>query len=227
MGHGVTFDLTPKCRLRPDGLVGTQKLIVERRNIPLEFDGRKMYLSVRKPSEQESLTLNTYELTSPAPFNPEESILTRRDRKRKYNSYPGGLTMGTWRKRLALAPEDVIRKTFDATTQLCMPVEAKNRTVGIIHFKFRFTIHKEKRLNDVFHSDTFFPDANTAEGETCSQMFIGKKSDFMFVKPMKIESHSARALQDFSRTVGIPKGIKTDNAKTEIGAKWQDWCREF
>ena len=49
----------------------------------------------------------------------------------------------------------------------------------------------------------------------------------MFVKSMKTESHSARALQDFSRTVGIPKGIKTDNVKTEIGAKWQDWYREF
>ena len=93
MGHGVTFDLTPKCRLRPDGLVGEQKLTVEGRNIPLEFDGRKMYLNVRTPSEQELLTLNTYELTSPAPLNPEESIFTQRDRKRKYNSYSGGLTM--------------------------------------------------------------------------------------------------------------------------------------
>ena len=47
----------------------------------------------------------------------------------------------------------------------------------------------------------------------------------MFVNPMKTESHSARALQDFSRTVVIPKGITTDNAKTEIGPKWHDWCR--
>ena len=79
----------------------------------------------------------------------------------------------------------------------------------------------------MFHSDTFFPDVDTTRGETCSQMFIGKKSDYMFVKPMKTESHSVVALQDFSRTIGIPKGIKTDNAKTEIGRKWQDWCREY
>ena len=50
IGHVVTFDLTPKFRLRPDGLVGEQKLTVEGRNIPLEFDGRKMYLNVRTPS---------------------------------------------------------------------------------------------------------------------------------------------------------------------------------
>ena len=50
------------------------------------------------PSEQEVLTLNTYELTSPAPFDPEESVLTRKDRKRKYNSYPGELTMTKERK---------------------------------------------------------------------------------------------------------------------------------
>ena len=79
----------------------------------------------------------------------------------------------------------------------------------------------------MFHSDTFFPDVNTTRGETCSQMFIGKKSDYMFVKPMKTESRSVTALQDFSRTIGIPKCIKTDNVKTEIGRKWQDWSREY
>ena len=82
--------------------------------------------------------------------------------------------MEIWCKRLAMAPEDVVKKTFDATTQLCMSVEAENRAVGRRHFKSRFPILKEKWLRDVFHSDTFSPDVDTTRGETCSQMFIGK-----------------------------------------------------
>ena len=35
------------------------------------------------------------------------------------------------------------------------------------------------------------------------------------------------ALQDFSRTVGIPNTIKTDNAKTETGERWTNWCRKY
>ena len=31
-------------------------------------------------------------------------------------NYPGGLSIDEWRCRLALAPEDVIRKIFQATT---------------------------------------------------------------------------------------------------------------
>jgi len=35
--------------------------------------------------------------------------------------------MQQWRFRLALAPEDVVRKTFTATTQMVMNVEDDNR----------------------------------------------------------------------------------------------------
>ena len=52
--------------------------------------------------------------------------------------------METWRKIFALAPEDVVRKTFEATTQLCMSVETENIIIGRRHLKFRFSILKEK-----------------------------------------------------------------------------------
>ena len=44
---------------------------------------------------------------------------------------------------------------------------------------------------------------------------------------MKSEYHSHTALQDFGRKVEIPNVIKTDNAKTEVGRKWTDWCRRY
>ena len=44
---------------------------------------------------------------------------------------------------------------------------------------------------------------------------------------MKTESHSAQALQDFAREVGIPRAIKTDNARTETDAEWTNWRRKY
>ena len=231
MEHGVKFCLTPSDTLTPDVTLGQQNMIVDGKEVPFKFDGRKMYLKIRKPSQEEIDTLEILEITSPEPFEPETDpnyeAQTRRNTKKKYKEYPGGLTLDAWRKRLALAPEDIVRKTFEATTQLCMSVEAENRVVPRDHYKSRFPFLRERRINDEFHSDTFFPSVTTSKNETCSQLFFGKESDYMFVQPMKTESHSHVALQDFGRQVGIPKCIKTDNARTEMGKKWTDWCRTY
>ena len=116
------------------------------------------------------------EKTSPDPFDPESinegDSTTRRDEKKKYKQYPGGLTTEEWRKRLAMAPEDVIRKTFEATTQLAMSVEAENRLVPRQHYKSRFPSLREKRVKYDFYSDTFFPSVTTNNNETCSQIFL-------------------------------------------------------
>ena len=44
---------------------------------------------------------------------------------------------------------------------------------------------------------------------------------------LKSESHNHTALQDFGRNIGIPAGIKSDNAKSETGQKWINWCRKY
>ena len=96
-----------------------------------------------------------------------------------------------------MTPCDVIRKTFEATTQLAISTEAENRLIGRRHHKSRFPFLREKRLNDDFHSDTFFPTIPTNQGRICSQLFLGKDTDFMYVQPLKRESHSSVARQDF------------------------------
>ena len=48
----------------------------------------------------------------------------------------------------------------------------------------------------------------------------------MYVKSMKTESYSFRALQDFGRKVGLSKVKKTNNTATEVGTKWTNWCRD-
>ena len=229
--HGVTFDLTPLNRLNANGENGQQKMTIEGRDIPFGFDGRKMFLKTRTPAPHELRELESFELTSPEPFVPDndlDEITTRRKPiKRVYKKYPGGLSMQEWRNRLALAPEDVVRKTFDATTQMAMKVEAETRAVPRRHYKSRFPFLREKRVNDTFHSDTFSPSIHGQNGEKCSQLFLGKRSDYMSVHPIKSESHAYVALQDFGRKVGIPAKIKTDNASTEVGEKWTSWCREY
>ena len=226
--HGIKFDLTPRHRLNASGQNGKQIFTIEDREVPLEFDGLKMFVRIRRPTDDDLSTLPMYELTSPLPFVPDngedhENVVN--PRRKKVQVLPGNLPMSIWQKRLAYAPEDVIRKTFAATTQYGMSVEAENRVSGRRHYKSRFQYMKEKRINDVFHSDTFFPTVHTMNGDTCSQIFIGKSTDYMKVYPMKKQSHSFRALQDFTRKVGIPRGIKTDNATTEVGLHWTNYCR--
>ena len=230
MQHGVSFDLTPNNRVTPNGDQGTQRIILAEKEIPLEFDGRKLFLNIRRPSNEELELLPSYELTSPNEFIPDASndVTTRRTVNQNIqHQYPGKLTLEEWRNRLALAPEEVVKKTFEATTQMAMSVEAESRDIPRRHYISRFPFLKEKRVNDIFHTDTFFPSVNTNKGETCSQLFIGQATDYMSVYPLKSESHNHTALQDFGRSVGIPSGIKSDNARSEKGQKWVEWCRKY
>ena len=51
--HGVRFDLTPRHRLNACDVNGTQRIIIEDKEIPLEFDGLKMFLNIRRPTKNE------------------------------------------------------------------------------------------------------------------------------------------------------------------------------
>ena len=119
-----------------------------------------MFLNIRKPTMNEMEDLPKYEMTSSNQFIPDScndhgNVVN--PRRKHVKPLPGKLSLDIWRKRLAYAPEDIIRKTFDATTQYAMNVESENRMSGRRHFKPRFQFMKEKRINDIFHSDTFFP----------------------------------------------------------------------
>ena len=103
---------------------------IEERDFGLQFDGRKMYIYIQQPTDADLQHLEIFELTSPLGFTPssEDIMSTNIDLRRekfttKKNCYPGGLSLETWQKRLAMAPFDVIRKTFQATTQMAPNVE--------------------------------------------------------------------------------------------------------
>eukprot|EP00957_Ditylum_brightwellii_P085035 6465950-Ditylum_brightwellii.AAC.1 len=51
-----------------------------------------------------------------------------------------------------------------------------------------------------------------------------RESDRWEVYPLKTESHTGMALQDYSRNIGVPPVLKTDNAQSEVGRMWSDHC---
>uniref|UniRef100_A0A7S2WIU7 Uncharacterized protein n=1 Tax=Eucampia antarctica TaxID=49252 RepID=A0A7S2WIU7_9STRA len=129
-------------------------------------------------------------------FTPEDDdSVTHR---RRTANLSGRTSMDTFKKRLALAPDDLVRKTFQATTQMSMSVEVENIVIPRRHMKSRFSYLREKRINDEFHSDTLFPSVESNEGHTCSHLFLGKGTYYMFVESMKKEFHSAEALRFWS-----------------------------
>ena len=56
-----------------------------------------------------------------------------------------------------MAPKDVVRKTFEATTYLAENVPVENMMVPRQNKKTRFPFLLKDRVNDEFHSDTFSP----------------------------------------------------------------------
>ena len=99
--HGVTFNLTPRDRADTAGNLGKQNMVIEGKDIPLNFDNRKMYISIRATSEEEIDKLEIYELVSPEPFAPEVNYshnLDHINHRRKQHEiiqekYTGGFTI--------------------------------------------------------------------------------------------------------------------------------------
>eukprot|EP00957_Ditylum_brightwellii_P183454 13974150-Ditylum_brightwellii.AAC.1 len=58
-------------------------------------------------------------------------------RGRKGGIY-SGVTLEEWRKRLAMLPERMVKKTLSNCTNLCFNVEVENRQDLHQHFKYRF-----------------------------------------------------------------------------------------
>ncbi|MGH7954571.1 MAG: hypothetical protein ACREOZ_01270, partial [Gloeomargaritales cyanobacterium] len=197
--HGVIMDLTPLMH------GGKQHLIVENEKLQFEFDGEKLFWTIRKPLQEDYNRLEWFELTSPFP----EELLPRRTHKKLK---PEDIPITEWRTRLAMLPEDVVKKTLENTTQFCMSVECENRDDPRRHIMTRTPGLRLPRQNKTVYSDTYFPSITSERGNTCSQIFVGGTSDRWETYPMKHESQNGIALQDYTRRFGCPVKIKTDCA---------------
>jgi hypothetical protein len=137
------------------------------------------------------------------------------------------IPMNEWRKRFAMLPEEIVKKSFNCTTQYYLNAEIENRQDPRDHIKSRFPGLRIKRQNEMAASDTFFPSVVTNRGYTCSQLCIGLDSDRWEVYPLRNEGQNVKALQDYTRTVGAPTVLRTDNAQSEIGNDWTEHLRSI
>ena len=213
MVHGIKVDLTP------EKYGGRGSIVVDGEELPLDFDGEKLYYRIEKPTKHDLDELEIFEISMP---KVNDSIRTRRNRKRLL---PEDIPIEEWRKRLCMAPEDVVRKTLQNTTQFYLSVGEEDRMNPRRHFKSRTPGIRLPRQNEMVSSDTFFPSITSDRGNSCSQIFVGNVSNRWEVFPMKTESHNGVALQDYTRKAGAPPVIKTDNAKSETGETWTEHCR--
>ena len=213
MAHQCKFSLTPMGYLGASNAPGEPKMIVEDVEIPFLFDGRKALQHTRKPAAEELENLQEVDIVPPTPHGPSSKVFSQPKRK-KAKKARSKIPIEEWRKRLALAPDETMSHDLDNSTQLAIGVESDNRSVSRRHCKSRFPFFKYPRLNDEFHTDSFFPSARLAQNCTCAQAFAGKGAGRWEVCPMSRESHSLRSLQDFVRTSDVPPTLKRDNART-------------
>jgi len=213
MKHGIKVDMIPP------KYGGTGAIVVDEERLPFLFDEEKLYWKISTPTRDDLDTLKWIEINPPA-------LLGERLRRRKKVELSSSIPWKEWRKRLAMLPEDVVKRTvLDATTQVYMNVENENRGEPREHYQSICPGLRNFRQNETVASDTYFPTKVTNQGHTCSQIFIGLDSDFWVTYPLKRESSNGEALQDYTRTYGCPNIIKTDNAQSELGAVWTKHCR--
>ena len=215
--HGI------RCCLKPPEHGGTCGMVVDGETFPFQWDKEKLYLNISKPTHSDLSTLEWFELTLP---NPDLAERIRRKRQTQTET-PGDIPIAEWRRRLAMIPEDVVRKTLANTTHFYLNPAIDTRQDPRRELLSHRPGLRLKRRNEVVGTDTFFPSVKTAQGHTCSQLFVGQNSRRWDVFPLKTESQNYRALQDVSRTQGVANVIRSDNAASEMDKEWTDFCRTY
>jgi hypothetical protein len=160
-------------------------MVVDEETFPFQWDKEKLYLNISKPTETDMLGLEWFELTSPNP-----DLATRILRKRQGDAEtPGDIPLTEWRRRLGMLPEDVVQKTLENTTHFYLSPSIENRQDPRREILSHRPGLQWKRRNEVLvGTDTFLPNIKTAQGHTCSQLFVGQNSLRWDVFPLKTEA---------------------------------------
>ena len=123
MRHGVKFDMTPP-------IYGdTGSMSINDDVIPLNCDGEKRFLSMSKPTKDDLDLHDCYELSSA--LHTPAIHPSRRSKKTMHEDTP----MIEWHRRLAMAPEDIVSKTLQHTTQHYLNVDCENRSNMHEHYQ--------------------------------------------------------------------------------------------
>ena len=120
---------------------------------------------------------------------------------------------------------DVVKRTFQATTQL-------GRLSSATHLKWQYrspnralNVH---RRDEPVTTDTVYADTPAIDdGSTCAQLFFGTKTYVTEVYGMKTDRQFINALEDTIRFHGAMDKLVSDRAQVEISNRVQDILRAY
>ena len=141
-------------------------------------------------------------------------------------SVPTPRTFEKYRDFFLRAPNEVISKTFDATTQYAQ----SGWITGSIYDTYRspFPALNVRRRNESVATDTIFCDVSAIDdGSTCAQFFTGLQSKFCEVYGMKTDGQFKQTLLDSIRKNGAMDTLISDRAQAEISNKVNDVLRQL
>ena len=195
---------------------------LEDHTLPLNHHSSLLWLSIEYPLDEDMEQYPIIDMTSDIPWEPDKL-----DPSRQVNpsvKQPISPAIDQLRPCLGWKPKDVIEKTLASTTQY---VKNSLRLPMRQHFKARNRALFVQRLRETVATDTFFASEPALGGETCAQIYVGKKSHLTEVYGMTTESQMYKTLQDFIRKWGAPDALMSDNAKTQISQNVKRILREY
>ena len=137
---------------------------------------------------------------------------------------PAPRTYKKYRDYFLRAPIDVIKHTFEATTQYARSGWITGRIFDT--HRAPFPALNVRRRNEGVATDTFYSDTPAVDdGSTCAQFYCGTKSKYVEVVGMKTDSHFIQTLWDTIRRSGAMDVLISDRAQSEISKKVHDVLR--
>ena len=127
------------------------------------------------------------------------------------------------RPKFAWLPADVVKRTFDCTTQFAtIPMSTTLKK----QFKTPHPAANIPRRDEPLATDTVFSDTPAIDsGATIAQIYVGTESLVGAAYPMKREKEFPNTLQDEIRARGAPTKLITDSASVEMSWKVLDILR--
>ena len=122
-------------------------------------------------------------------------------------------------------PSDVVRLTYDATTQYYSNYSA---SAGQVHmYKSPYPAANVFRRSEDVSTDTLYADITAWGGATCMQVFVGTDLHYIHGYECQTDKEFARILEDDIRFHGAPNRILSDMAKAEISKKVEEILRKY
>ena len=141
------------------------------------------------------------------------------------NLTPSKIDYESYRSKLAWLPVDVIKNTFERTTQfyrMPMGTYLKKR------YKSPFPACNVHRRDEPVATDTVYSDTPAIDsGITAAQFFVGTESMVCDVYPLKTDKQFVNVLQDNIRRWGAMSKLISDRAQVKISNKVQDILRNY